>query len=141
MHTGPVHREGVKHVESPDTGHRALFCVRCRGLFFYQLPDARHRTRSRYCSRVLCVHFSRFSVQAYSTPAPATDSTPDTLVQHPMPLRPASGECFSSEKHFRDFSKFSTGAIENTHLIFSKAPNLASQAWREGERNPNPSLP
>ena len=37
--------------------------------------------------------------------------------------------------------KFPTGAIENMHLIFSKASNPTSQARREGERNPNPSQP
>ena len=31
--------------------------------------------------------------------------------------------------------------IENKRFIFSKAPNPASQARSEGERNPNPSLP
>jgi len=48
---------------------------------------------------------------------------------------------FFSEKQSGDFSKLSTGAIENMHFIFSKALNPALQAWREGERNPNPSLP
>jgi len=63
------------------------------------------------------------------------DSTPDAKGQRPLHPRSASG------KHFRDFSKIPTGAIENMHLIFSKALNPASQARLEGERNPNPSLP
>ena len=51
----------------------------------------------------------------------------------------ASGasEPASGEEHSRDFSKTHTDAIENMHFIFSKAPNPASQARREGERNPS----
>jgi len=55
-------------------------------------------------------------------------------VQRLMLPTPASG-------HSRDFSKLSTGAIENMCFIFSKASNSAKLARREGERNPNPSLP
>jgi len=47
---------------------------------------------------------------------------------------------FFSEKHFRDFSKLSIGAIENMYFIFSKALNPASQAQREREE-PILSLP
>ena len=74
-------------------------------------------------------------------------SAPDTQVQRPVPPRPASGEYFSSEKHFHDFSKLFIGAIENMHFIFSKAPNQLCvyqhvQVIKRGlgERNPNPSL-
>ena len=55
----------------------------------------------------------------------------------PLSLPPASGECFSERKHSRDFSKFPTGAIENIHLFFSKAPNpteLSAEAPDAGLR-------
>jgi len=68
-------------------------------------------------------------------------SAPDAQTQRPVLQKPASGECFLSEKHSRDFSKISTGAIEKMHFIFSKAPNPASQARREGERNPSSLYP
>ena len=35
--------------------------------------------------------------------------------------------------------ELASGAIENRHSIFLKAPNHASQARREGEKDPNPS--
>ena len=38
-----------------------------------------------------------------------------------MLQKPASGECFLSEKLSRDFSKLPTDAIENMHFIFSKS--------------------
>ena len=46
-----------------------------------------------------------------------TDTTPDALDQRPVLPTPASGESCN-------FSKFPTGAIENMHLIFSKASNV-----------------
>ena len=52
---------------------------------------------------------------------------------------PASGECFLSEKHSRDFSKFSTGAIENIHLIFSKACVLTPTSVHHTPLNPRNS--
>ena len=67
-----------------------------------------HRTLSTGLTPVRPVH--------YATP----DNTPDAKGQRPVPPRSASGECFSD----RDFSKFPTSAIENIHLIFSKAPNV-----------------
>jgi len=63
-----------------------------------------HRTLSTGLSPVRPVHSA------------APDSTPDDKGQRPVPPHRASGE-----KHSRDFSKLPTGAIENMHLIFSKA--------------------
>ena len=37
--------------------------------------------------------------------------------------------------------EFTSGAIENRHSIFPKAPNPTELARREGERDPNPSQP
>ena len=72
-----------------------------------------HRTLSTELTLVRPVHSA--------TP----DSTPDAKGQRSVPLRIASGECFSVRNTPVTSQKFPTGAIENMHLIFSKAPNPA----------------
>jgi hypothetical protein len=54
--------------------------------------------------------------------------------------KPASGECFLSEKHSRDFSKFPTGAIENMHFIFSKSAESRLASSAGGREEPILSL-
>ena len=119
--TRPVHiglklREVCKLSGSPDAEHRTVRAHRThiqRGSQNARTPDAEHRTHSG-ASGAHCFLWS---------------STPDAKGQRPVSV--------SQRKHSRDFS----GAIENIHLFFSKAPNLAEQTRREGERNPNPSQP
>jgi len=56
------------------------------------------------------------------------------LSPHPTPLHEAPITLMAS-------LKLSSGAIENMHSIFTKRPNSAPQARREGESILNPSLP
>ena len=53
---------------------------------------------------------------------------------------PASGECFLSEKHYRDFSKIPIGAIENMHFIFSKSAESLVASLAGGREEPILSL-
>ena len=108
-HTGPVRRELRKLARSPDTSHRThperpvlTGLMRREGHQNARTPDAEHQTHSGP-SGALC------------TPAPQTPHGRSG---------PASGATNSSvrcEKHSRDFSKFTTSAIENIHLTFSKS--------------------
>jgi len=119
-----------------------------RGLQNPLTPDTHHRTHSE--RPVLSVrhpllksgHTGRMNREhpASSAVRPVLNHNRAKHLQHtgrsgqrPVPLRIAFDES-------HDF-KFPIGAIENIHLIFSKAPNLASQTRWEGERNPHPSQP
>jgi len=102
-----------------------------RGLQNALTPDAHHRTHlecpvlsvrhpllktghTRHMNRE---HPTSGAVRPVLNPNRAKHwQYPGRSGQRPVPPHPASGECFS-----RDFSKFPTGAIENIHLIFSKA--------------------
>jgi hypothetical protein len=60
-------------------------------------------------------------------------------------LAPASGTAQASvrcyRKHYFCLRFFTSGIVENRRFTSRKAPNPASQARWEGERNSNPSLP
>ena len=68
-----------------------------------------HRTRSRYCAWVRCVH-----------PVGSTHWTHKACTVQRSMLRPIS---LRTAFYSRDFFKLFIGAIENIRFIFSKAPN------------------
>jgi len=136
---------------APAQHHRMLYCV---------TPDAcsAHRTCAQRAPQTRTVTGRTLSVrcspdscaekvakppahQTLSTglspvrPVHSTtpDTTPDAKGHHPVPPRRASGERNTPATS----PKILTDAIENIHLIFSKAPNPAEL----GERNPHPSQP
>ena len=138
MHTGLMRRELRKLTGSPDASHRThpqrpvlTGPMRREGR---KTPAHRTLTTGRSKLRPVPIVRCLTLTESGSLHTGRSDTASGAS-------EPASGECFLSEKHSRDFSKIPTGAIENMHLIFSKAPNPAEQARREGERNPNPSQP
>ena len=110
-------------------------CWMCLMLPHQTLPSVQ-RSQSKKCllprsltsTLTRCRNSARAASDAHPSDAPTHSSTTrclatihPTLGQRLMPPWPASSKCFFSEKHSCDFSKLSTGAIENMHFIFSKA--------------------
>ena len=124
-------REVCKHTTSPDscaersakhtnTGRWAPDSLRCRvretrrlALRSQQAPDAWTAEPLRPVQGVRCALL----------PLIRLNNTPDSKGQRPVPLHTASGECFSVRNTPASSLKFPTDALENIHLIFSKAPN------------------
>jgi len=117
---GPLPREHCKHAGT-------------------SLPQ--HQTRSEHS--VLSVRVTRRSQAAPDAPIginprpvcgvrcltliePGTDSTPDTQAQHLVPLRPASGEYFSTRNSPASSLNFPPVQKQIMQFIFSKASNPAS---------------
>ena len=108
-------KHGVTGLATPDS-LRASGALSQPHYWSHATPDAHigsspHPVQSVWCSTLTVL---------------GTDSTPDAQAQRPVPPRQASDEC-----HSRNFSKLSTGALENIHLIFSK--NVES---RRGTQTP-----
>jgi len=111
VHTGHVRREVCKNAGALDSHHRTLpkrLVLSVRNTYWRQVtPDAWTGSSLRPVLSVRCSTLTSLD----------TDSTPDTQAHRLVPANWASGECSFREKHSSDFSKLSTGAIENMHFI------------------------
>jgi len=113
-------REVSKFSGSPDAEHRT---VRCSPDLYPEMfvKSHGHRTQNTGRSNLRLVP----GVWCLNLAEPGSLYTGRTGTASGA-SRPAFGECFLSDKHSRDFSKFPTNAIENIHLIFSKEPTPLS---------------
>jgi len=112
-----MRRELRKLAGSPDASHRmhpkrpVLTGLKLRELYKTDLtPDTDHRTHrpaSGACRPVPVV-------RCLTLAGPGTVCTGRSDAASGA-QKPASGECFLSEKHSHDFSKFPNGAIEKMH--------------------------
>jgi len=143
-------QRGLQNARAPDAHHRTHFWA--SGLLprehykYARSPDPHHRTHPE--RPVLSIRVTLKSQAAPDTPTvfnlrPVLNPNRASHRQHTG--RPGYAPVAHGQRPVREtlprLLQISHRAIENMYIIFSKAPNSASQARREREKNPNPSLP